>query len=103
MALIDPAKPENQVKILFQLLDSDNNQLLGWLKNFLLIVLKKILILKKAFKEFVYLPDLLNYPVTEVKDRLTIYEIYAPKIYNSKYSQIVRRFVYHEYKLTKEN
>ena len=38
MALIDPAKPENQIKILFQLLDSDDNQLLGWFKSFSLFL-----------------------------------------------------------------
>ncbi len=73
---VNESLPENHIKIIFHLLDADENNLL-------------------SFKEFVYLPDLLNYPITEIKDRMNIFEKKFPKIYNSRLSSIVKRLVHH--------
>ena len=74
--------PENQFEIIFHILDSDGNNLL-------------------TFKEFVYLPDLLNFPLTEFKDRLNIFEKYFPHIYFCELSKVIKRFVNHMYEIYK--
>lgn len=74
--LADHTKSDNQINILFQVLDLDQNRAL-------------------SFKEFLYLPDLLNIRITEIKDRMTILEKYIPNIYNHKSSVILRNIVKH--------
>lgn len=76
MKLVDTSKNDNQIGILFQILDIDTNQVL-------------------SFKEFLLLADLLNIRSTEIKDRMTLLEKKVPKIYNSRYSIILRRIVKH--------
>ena len=82
MKRIYPKMPENQFEIIFHILDSDGNNLL-------------------TFKEFVYLPDLLNFPLTEFKDRLNIFEKYFPHIYFCELSNVIKRFVNHMYEIYK--
>ncbi len=76
LKIVNRRLPDNHIKIIFHLLDADENELL-------------------SFKEFVYLPDLLNYPITEIKDRMNIFEKRFPRIYNSRLSSIVKRLVHH--------
>lgn len=45
--------------------------------------------------EFLTLADLLQLPVTEVKDRMTIIEKHLPRVFNHKASQYLRRVVRH--------
>ena len=76
MKLTDKKLSLNQINVLFRVLDSDNNQVL-------------------SFKEFLYLPDLLNIRITEIKDRMTFLEKYIPNVYNHRYSIILRQIVKH--------
>jgi len=76
---IYPKMPEDQFKNIFHILDSDGNNLL-------------------TFKEFVYLPELLKYQVTE-RDKIILFESYFPRFYNSTFSNIIKRFVNHWYEI----
>lgn len=74
--LSDATKSDNQIKILFNVLDLDDNESL-------------------SFKEFLYLPDLLNIRITEIKDRMNLFERLLPQIYNHRISVILINFVKH--------
>ena len=74
--LIDMNKNDNQIRILFQVLDLDNNNSL-------------------SLKEFLYLPDLLNIRITEINDRMTFLEKHVPSIYNTRLSRLIINFVKH--------
>ncbi len=80
MKLVCPKMSETQIGVLFDILDTDENDLL-------------------VFKEFVHLPDLLNYRITEIKDRLNIFETYFPSFYNSEFSNTIKRFVNDRYEI----
>lgn len=76
MNLVDTKLSLNQISVLFQVLDFDNSQAL-------------------SFKEFLYLPDLLNIRITEIKDRMNLLEQHMPNVYNHRYSVILRQIVKH--------
>ena len=48
-------------------------------------------------REFLKLADLLQVELTEVTDRITFIERMIPTIYNSTFSQIVKKVVRHKY------
>ncbi|XP_023225433.1 two pore calcium channel protein 1-like isoform X2 [Centruroides sculpturatus] len=75
---IPPKRSPMLVNILWFVLDSDNDNLIG-----------------KA--DFLHLADLLNVAVSEVKDRKTIFDKVMPKFYHSKASKLFRTAVSHKY------
>ncbi|XP_012942639.1 two pore calcium channel protein 1 [Aplysia californica] len=77
MGLLLPNKSAAHTDLLMKILDTGN-------KN----VLDK--------KDFLHLSDLLHLPLSEVKDRQTLFEKYFPDVYNHRYSELFKRFVRHK-------
>ncbi|KAJ7390844.1 Ion transport protein, partial [Desmophyllum pertusum] len=48
-------------------------------------------------KDFLMVADVLNVKVIEVKDQVTLFERFIPKIYNSRVSAKLRLYVCHKY------
>ena len=74
---IQPDLSDIEIASLFKVIDLRNRKLL-------------------EFSEFMLLADLLNIRVSEIRDRLNLFERKIPKIYNSKASVILKRLVKHE-------
>jgi len=50
-----------------------------------------------AKAEFLTCADLLNVPLTEVKDRMLLWNRMCPRLYNSKVTEFIRKVVKHKY------
>lgn len=73
-----PKKSKEQVTMLFQVMDGNGDG-----------------VITKA--EFLTCADLLNVPLTEVKDRMLLWNRMCPRLYNSKVTEFIRKVVKHKF------
>ncbi|KAL4238205.1 Two pore calcium channel protein 1-like [Mactra antiquata] len=74
MYLVKPTLSKNQIDLLMLILDMDRSGHIGR-------------------REFMNVADLLNVPVSEVEDRITVFEKVVPTLYNSVAAEYVKTFV----------
>lgn len=76
--LVDSKKSDHQICVLFKILDDNNDEML-------------------CLNEFLYLSDLLNVRISEIKDRQTLIQKYFPNFYNNSASILLQKVVRHKY------